>query len=337
MLWLAPAVLLVGALTYLPILTGSWLKLLCRRWIFDAAIRRIGELCASHRAAGFLGSSVEQCLVRDRHSFRETDPGADCGVAAQRLIPRKSLFRAVFFLPVILSFVAIGLLWTLIFNYNYGLINFLLQSVGLADLKRDWLGAPETAFPAVIFVDLWKWTGFHVVIYLAGLQSIPSDLYEAAALDGASRWQMLWRITLPLLKPFTAVNVVIASLGAFSVFDLIYVMTQGGPFKSTNVAMIEVYLQAFQFNQFGYAAALSALVLLLNCRFVVWLVANISLRCRRPNSHGQLDTKGIESSPLRAPLLFRRRYSLPICLDDLRILEKPNRISGQPSFSADDH
>ncbi len=69
---------------------------------------------------------------------------------------------------------AIGLLWTLIFNYNYGLINFILQAVGLADLKRDWLGAPETAFPAVIFVDLWKWTGFHVVIYLAGLQSIPS-------------------------------------------------------------------------------------------------------------------------------------------------------------------
>ena len=175
----------------------------------------------------------------------------------------RAAFRAVFFLPVILSFVAIGLLWTLIFNYNYGLINFLLQAVGLAELKRDWLGAPETAFPAVIFVDLWKWTGFHVVIYLAGLQSIPADLYEAAALDGASRWQMLWRITLPLLKPFTAVNVVIASLGAFSVFDLIYVMTQGGPFKSTNVAMVEIYLQAFQFNQFGYAAALSVIVLLL--------------------------------------------------------------------------
>jgi multiple sugar transport system permease protein len=86
---------------------------------------------------------------------------------------------------------------------------------------------------------------------------------DTAALDGASRWQTLWRITLPLLKPFTAVNVIIASLGAFSVFDLIYVMTQGGPFKSTNVAMVEVYLQAFQFNQFGYAAALSVLVLLL--------------------------------------------------------------------------
>jgi ABC-type sugar transport system permease subunit len=112
-------------------------------------------------------------------------------------------------------------------------------------------------------VDLWKWTGFHVIIYLAGLQSIPGDLYEAAALDGASSGQIFWRLTLPLLKPFTAVNVVIASLGAFSVFDLIYVMTQGGPFKSTNVAMIEVYLQAFQFNQFGYAAALSVLVLLL--------------------------------------------------------------------------
>ena len=102
-----------------------------------------------------------------------------------------------------------------------------------------------------------------MVIYQDGLQSITIDLYEDAQIEGASRWQMLWRITVPLLKPFTAVNVVIASLGAFSVFDLVYVMTQGGPFKSTNVAMIEVYLQAFQFNQFGYAAALSAVVLLL--------------------------------------------------------------------------
>ena len=182
LLWLAPALLLVGALTYLPILT---------------------ELVLSFFAAD--GFSMPQFV----------------GFA----------------------------------NYT--------QAIGLTDFKRDWLGAPETAFPAVIFVDLWKWTGFHVVIYLAGLQSIPGELYEAAALDGASRWQMLWRITLPLLKPFTAVNVVIASLGAFSVFDLIYVMTQGGPFKSTNVAIVEVYLQAFQFNQFGYAAALSVLVLLL--------------------------------------------------------------------------
>jgi ABC-type sugar transport system permease subunit len=261
--WLAPAVLLVGALTYLPILIELCLSLFAADGF--SAPRFVGA--ANYVQASGQPDFWAALLNNFWYALGTVSGKLVLALSAALLLNGsfrgRAVFRAVFFLPVILSFVAIGLLWTLIFNYNYGVINFILQSVGLADLKRDWLGAPETAFPAVIFVDLWKWTGFHVVIYLAGLQAIPSDLYEAAALDGASRSQMLWRITLPLLKPFTAVNVVIASLGAFSVFDLIYVMTQGGPFKSTNVAMIEVYLQAFQFNQFGYAAALSVLVLLL--------------------------------------------------------------------------
>ena len=263
LLWLAPAFLLVGALTYLPILTELVLSLFAADGF--SMPRFIGF--ANYTQAAGQPDFWAALLNNVWYAISTVSGKLVLALIAALLLNGpfrgRAAFRALFFLPVILSFVAIGLLWTLIFNYNYGLINFLLQAVGLAELKRDWLGAPETAFPAVIFVDLWKWTGFHVVIYLAGLQSIPADLYEAAALDGASRWQMLWRITLPLLKPFTAVNVIIASLGAFSVFDLIYVMTQGGPFKSTNVAMVEVYLQAFQFNQFGYAAALSVIVLLL--------------------------------------------------------------------------
>jgi ABC-type sugar transport system permease subunit len=263
LLWLAPAILLVGALTYLPILTEVFLS------FFAADGFSMPRLIGFANYTQAVGQSDFWAALLNNVWYAISTVSGKLILALMAALllngpfRGRAAFRALFFLPVILSFVAIGLLWTLIFNYNYGLINFLLQGLGLADLKRDWLGAPETAFPAVIFVDLWKWTGFHVVIYLAGLQSIPDELYEAAALDGASRRQILWRITLPLLKPFTAVNVVIASLGAFSVFDLIYVMTQGGPFKSTNVAMVEVYLQAFQFNQFGYAAALSVLVLLL--------------------------------------------------------------------------
>jgi ABC-type sugar transport system permease subunit len=270
--WLAPAVLLVGGLTYLPILIELGLSLFAADGF--STPRFVGF--ANYGQAAGQPDFWAALLNNVWYAIGTVSGKLVLALIAALLLNGpfrgRALFRAVFFLPVILSFVAIGLLWTLIFNYNYGVINFILQSVGLADLKRDWLGAPETAFPAVLFVDLWKWTGFHVVIYLAGLQAIPGELYEAAALDGASPRQMLWRITLPLLKPFTAVNVVIASLGAFSVFDLIYVMTQGGPFKSTNVAMIEVYLQAFQFNQFGYAAALSVLVLLLIAALSVGLL-----------------------------------------------------------------
>lgn len=263
LLWLAPALLLVGALTYLPILTELGLSLFAADGFSPPRFVGLANYVQAAGQPDFWAALLNNVWYAIGTVSGKLILALIAALLLNGPFRGRAIFRAVFFLPVILSFVAIGLLWTLIFNYNYGLINFLLQAVGLANLKRDWLGASETAFPAVIFVDLWKWTGFHVVIYLAGLQSIPGDLYEAAALDGASRWQMLLRITLPLLKPFTAVNVVIASLGAFSVFDLIYVMTQGGPFKSTNVAMIEVYLQAFQFNQFGYAAALSVLVLLL--------------------------------------------------------------------------
>jgi ABC-type sugar transport system permease subunit len=180
----------------------------------------------------------------------------------QRLFGR-DIFRTVLFLPVILSFVAIGVIWTLFYNFDHGILNATLRALGLRGLTQDWLGSANTALGAVIFVDIWKWTGFHLVIYLAGLQSIPADLYEAALIDGANAWQRFWRITVPLLQPFTAINVLLASLGAFSVFDLIYVMTQGGPFNATNVAMLEIYLQAFQFNRLGYAGAMSLILLAL--------------------------------------------------------------------------
>src|SRR5258708_4975209 len=271
--WLAPALVLVGVLTYLPILTEIGLSLFAAdgfsapRFVGFANYAQAAEhpdfwaalLNNVWYAAGTVSGKLIFALI--------------AALLLNGQFRGRTVFRAVFFLPVILSFVAIGLLWTLIFNYNYGLINFVLQAVGLPDLKRDWLGTPETAFPAVIFVDLWKWTGFHVVIYLAGLQSIPSDLYEAAALDGASRWHMLRRRTIPLLKPFTAINALLATLGSLSVFDLVYVMTQGGPVKATDVVMIEVYNQAFQFDHLGYSAAMSAIMLV-----VIVLVSVILLR-----------------------------------------------------------
>ena len=180
----------------------------------------------------------------------------------QRLFGR-NILRTVLFLPVVLSFVAIGVIWTLFFNFDHGVLNATVNVLGLQGLKHDWLGSADSALGGVIFVDIWKWTGFHLVIYLAGLQSIPTDLYEAALIDGANAWQRFWRITVPLLQPFTAINVLLASLGAFSVFDLVYVMTQGGPFNATNVAMLEIYLQAFQFNRLGYAGAMSVVLLAL--------------------------------------------------------------------------
>jgi ABC-type sugar transport system permease subunit len=116
---------------------------------------------------------------------------------------------------------------------------------------------------SIILVDIWKWTGFHVVIYLAGLQSLPAELDEAAEIDGANAFQRLAYITVPLMQRYTITNVIIATLGAFSVFDLVFVMTKGGPFNATQVAMTQVYLNAFQFQRFGYASAQATVLLVI--------------------------------------------------------------------------
>jgi ABC-type sugar transport system permease subunit len=262
-LWLTPALLLLGIFTYLPIFLEFLLSFFSADGFTPPRWAGLGNYLDAFHDADFWGA-----LVNNGWYAIWTVTGK-VGLALviasllnQKLLGR-SFLRSVFFLPVVLSFVAVGIIWTLIYNYDYGIINTTFSFLGLQWLKHDWLGSPETAFGAVVIVDLWKWTGFHVVIYLAGLQSIPKDLYEAAALDGASALQRFWRITVPLLKPFTAVNVLLASLGALSVFDLVYVMTQGGPVKATDVVMIEVYNQAFQFNRLGYAAAMSAIMLVL--------------------------------------------------------------------------
>jgi ABC-type sugar transport system permease subunit len=261
--WIAPGVLILIYFTYLPILLE-----ICLSFFQADGFKPVTWAGWQNYSEALQDQSFLPALLNNFWYGVLTVCGKISLALVLAVILNQSLrgigiFRTVFFLPVVLSFVAVGIIWTLIYNYNYGIVNAALDGLRLGEWKQDWLGNPQLAFPCVVLVDLWKWTGFHVVIYLAGLQSIPGELYEAAAIDGAGLWQRFIRITVPLLKPFTAINVLLASLGALSVFDLVYVMTQGGPVKATNVVMIEVYNQAFQFNQFGYAAAMSAILLAL--------------------------------------------------------------------------
>ena len=175
----------------------------------------------------------------------------------------RGFYRTALFLPVVMSFVVVGILWTWIFNNDFGLLNNLLRAFGLGFLALDWLGDTKIALWSLMLVDIWKWYGFHMVIFLAGLQTIPLELYDAARVDGASRLRQFTSITLPLLQPVMIVNVTLSLMGALAVFDIPYVMTEGGPANSTNVLAIHVYLQAFKFNKLGYGAALSYTLLLL--------------------------------------------------------------------------
>lgn len=164
-------------------------------------------------------------------------------------------YRAAYFLPVISSMVAVAVIWQWIYNPEYGLLNFLLSLVGISG--PSWLTSTTWAMPAVILTSIWKGLGFNMLIFLAGLQAIPEHYYEAADIDGATWFRKFWHITVPLLAPTTFFVTVMAIIGSFQVFDSVYLMTQGGPARSTSVMVHYIYENAFQFFRMGYASAMS--------------------------------------------------------------------------------
>ena len=178
--------------------------------------------------------------------------------------------RTVYFFPTILSSVSVGLIWTFLYDPNYGFINATLKAIGLDKLALNWLGDSKYSLYAVAVTQIWFHTGQMVVIYVAGLQQIPAELYEAAEVDGATRWQQFKNITWPMALPTTAVVVAYTTIQTFRAFDLVYAMTQGGPLNSSDLLVTLVYNTAFVGYKFGYAAAQTIFLVLL-VMLVTWL------------------------------------------------------------------
>lgn len=181
----------------------------------------------------------------------------------------RAVFRAIYFLPIMMSFVAVGLVWQFVFNPIFGLLNAFLQSIGLGQYTGEWLGDPKAALPCLLITACWQYTGFPMVIMLAGLQSIPEEIYEAARIEGASEIQCFWFITIPLLSPVIFTAIIITVIGSFKVFDLVYVMTGGGPANATQVLATYMYKNAFTLHQMGYASAIATLLLTFTLVFSV--------------------------------------------------------------------
>ena len=170
------------------------------------------------------------------------------------------LFRTVFFMPAILSLVVTGIIWNWIYNPVFGILNKIFESIGLSGLSRGWLGDSETALFSVIVTKIWQGFGWSMVLFLAGLMSIDMDLLDAAKIDGANSWQRFRFVTLPQIRHVTTVVTLIAIIAGFKVFDIIFVMTQGGPGNKTLVMSIYIYRQAFKYDAPGYAAAVSIIL-----------------------------------------------------------------------------
>jgi len=172
-----------------------------------------------------------------------------------RLVRFQSVFRTIFFLPVVATLVAIAVVWRYIYHPRFGLLNYGLSLVGVGPI--DWLGDPRWAMPAIILMAVWKNFGFNMVIFIAGLQSIPERLYEAADIDGAHGWAQFRYVTLPMLAPTFLFVAIMTMIGYFQLFAEPYVMTQGGPAHSTLSIVLFMYQQGFRWWNMGYAAAIA--------------------------------------------------------------------------------
>lgn len=182
--------------------------------------------------------------------------GLAAAVALNRGISRfRALFRVGYYLPVVTSIVAIAVIWRFLFNSDFGLVNGALSAFGIKG--PDWLGNPTLAMPVIIAMAVWRNFGNAMIIFLAGLQGIPNDLYEAARIDGANRWQEFRSVTLPMLRPTFLFLTVITTVGFLQVFEEPFVMTQGGPLNKTLSVSMYVYQQGFNFFHQGYASAIA--------------------------------------------------------------------------------
>lgn len=172
-----------------------------------------------------------------------------------------TIFRAIYFTPYVIAFATTSLMWKWMYNQVFGLINYILLMFGLISAPVVWLGSANLALGSIIFSVVWKTAGLNMILLLAGLQAVPPELYEAAAIDGAGGWQRFTRITLPLLRPTFALALTISVIGSYLAFDSFYIMTAGGPGYDTTSMVMWIYRTTFQFFEMGRGAAMSFVML----------------------------------------------------------------------------
>lgn len=185
-----------------------------------------------------------------------------------RRVPGVSIFRTLFYLPELTPIVATSLIWAWVLNTHFGILNYLLSRLNLAPVP--WLESTTWALPSIVLMSLWTIGGSRMLIFLAGLQGVPEELHEAAALDGASSWARLWYVVLPMLSPVIFFNLVLGVIFSFQVFTPAYIVTNGGPADSTLVYGLYLYRNAFQYFQMGYASSMAWILLVLLLGFT-WL------------------------------------------------------------------
>ena len=277
-LTLSPALLLLLALSMLPLLNLFATSFFTVSWSGGQS---------SYTAAGLnnyrtlAGDTLFRAGILNTILFALFAVGGQmlCGFALALLCTAvtrgRLVYRTVFILPILIPGIVVGAIWKLLLNFDFGLVNQVMDLGGLDPV--NWLGSTSTALASVIFVDIWHWTPFCFLLFLAGLQSLPQDVYEAARIDGASRWQELTYVTLPMMLPTIMVTFAFRLVLAFKVFDEVYLLTGGGPGTATQVMSFTLYQRFFREDQTGYGSAMSVAIIFMTC---ILLVTAFSVRGR---------------------------------------------------------
>lgn len=277
-LLLLPMLILLSAFIFLPLVqTFAWS--LFRQEVFGGPQRFVG--LANFANIGSDGTFWLALVNNIKFGILSIVLQVGMGLVLAALLDRgvrrlKVVYRTVIFAPIVISTAAIGLLWSIFLDPNIGPVKDWIVALGLPHPRNGILGEPDIALYGVIFVGAWQYTGFMMVILLAGMQSIPEELYEAARMDGCKGIRAFFHITLPAIRNVIVTSMLLTVISAFKVFDLVYVLTNGGPGTATEVLASYIFRNAFEFSNIGYANAMS--VVFLGIAFVFGIIQHRLIR-----------------------------------------------------------
>jgi multiple sugar transport system permease protein len=283
LLFVSPCVAVLLAVSIFPFLYSLWLSF--NKWELGMGQRsptfawfaNYAHLFTDHRFWGSMENMAQVLVFGVGAQFLI---GLGLALLLDRPFRGRSWVTTLFLLPMMICPVVVGCNWKMIYHYSYGPLNHILRIIGIEE-GLNWLGSTHLALPSIIIADSWEWVPFMMIVLLAGLQSIPEALYEAAKVDGASRWQEFWYITLPSLKTIIIIAILIRMMDTFKLFDLVVLLTQGGPASASETISFYNYLTGFKFFNMGYAASLAYIQLA-----VIIVIATFFLRFLRKGEGG---------------------------------------------------
>lgn len=261
-IFVLPTVVLFCAIVLIPIVVSSYYSLLDWNGIGKGVFIGLDNYVEMFKDPRVLNSIQNSLLFAGASVFIQLPISLLLALVLASSVKGEGFYRTVYFIPVLISTVVIAQLWSKIYNADYGLLNALLESIRLSHLAQDWLGQKNTALAASFVPTLWQYVGYHMLLMYAGAKSISQEIMEAAKMDGASRLRTAFSITIPLMRPILKVCLIFSVIGAFKVFDLIYVLTGGGPLFTTEVPSTLMYTTIFGTYQYGYGSAISVFIIL---------------------------------------------------------------------------